>query len=379
MRVLFLSDLLFTKHERDMIARLGIGLADEGTRVTWSVPLSIAPAVSASLLFPVIPHQEPRLGLTLKARAARLHDAARVTLGGEPDIVHVFGGGAARLAAEIARGSSAVPAYELWRPHLEPVVRLSINRAIGPASREPGSRRVPLIVVPSAAAQARANQAFPDAVVRRIPWGVHTSREERHGSFDAICLLLMGPGRDARAWQSAFLSAIRAMRADQRVHLFADAAATARHRVWKAARDAGVLDRLSLVENPESQRDLALHADILIYPDAKGETRTLLLEAMASRVAIIAAADPLAESLIDGVTARLVAEAAEPLWSEAITHLIADTDARHALIASAAEYAQKNHRATRQIVSLTDAYEWVAGDPVRIGPDSPSILGPADP
>jgi glycosyltransferase involved in cell wall biosynthesis len=202
-------------------------------------------------------------------------------------------------------------------------------------------------------------------------------REPASGTGDTVCMALIGPGRDVRSWQAAFHAALRVLKSNERFHLFADARVTHRLRVWKHAREAGVLDRVSLTDDAEMRRDLVLKADILLYSDARGESRTLLLEAMAARVAIIAAADPLTDSLIDGTTARLVADTTEQQWVEAIEHLVREPAARRSLTGAAREYVQKHHRATRQIVSLIDAYEWVAGSPVRIGPES-DVLGPGE-
>lgn len=372
MRVLFLSDHVFTKNEHEMLARLAIGLADEGTGIVWSVPEHLAAYMSDSLLVPIVPHQNPRLGLSTKRRAAELLDRIMKTQGKSPDIVHVFGGGVCRLAAEAARAVGALPVFEIWRPHMETTVRLAANRALG---ADVESKRSPMMIVPNEPIASRVVHHFPDAIVRKIPWGVHALRDPNEPSTAAVCMLLMGPGRDARAWESAFRAAIRVMRKNERFHLFADAGVTRRLRAWSIAREAGVLERLSLIDDPEARRDLVLRTDILLYSDARGESRSILLDAMASRVAVIAAADPLADALVDGQTARLVADVSETQWQEAIEQIVNDHAARRRLIESAAEFVQKNHRATRQIVSLIDAYEWIAGDPVRIGPDPSQVLG----
>lgn len=377
MRVLFLSDLTFTKHEHEMIARLAIGLADEGTGIAWSVPAAIADRMSDSLLVPIVPHQEPKLGLSVKQRALNLLDRVTTRLGAGPDIVHVFGGNVARLAAEVARFSGAVPAFECWRPNLETQVRVTLNRALGvpTAGQSTSTRRASLLTVPGQSVFDRVTQQFPGEVVRTIHWGVHTPAPATASVADALSVLLVGPGRDARAWQAAFDASLRVMTGNERVHLFADATTTHRLHVWKHARAAGVLDRLSLIDETETRRDVLLRADVMVYTDARGESRSLLLDAMASRVAIIAAADPLADALIDGRTARLVVDTTVSQWQEAIDHLINEKATRQKLTESAAEFVQQHHRATRQIVSLIDAYEWVAGDPVRIGPDE-AVLGP---
>lgn len=374
MRVLFLSDPAFTDHEQIMLRRLAIGLADEGTRVAWAVSEQHARQMTDTLLVPIIPFQRPRLGLSLKQRAANLLEHATEALSDPPDIIHMFGGAVFSLGAEATRRAAASPAFELWRPNLEANTRIAVNRACGSHAGDADQPRPPLIITPTKVTQSRIAPHFPEAVVRCIPWGIHAAEPHEDQGSDAISIVLIGPGRDGRAWQAAFRAAIRVLAADDRVHLFADAEATRKLRVWPDARKAGVLGRLSLMDNAEFRRELAMRADIMLYPDARGESRTILLDAMASSVALVAATDPLAESLIDGTTCRLVTDPTEHQWQEAIEHLVQDPAARRRLSESATAYIHEHHRATRQIVSLTDAYEWVAGDPVRIGSNDPAPI-----
>lgn len=374
MRVLFLSDPAFTDHEQIMLRRLAIGLADEGTRVAWAVSEQHARSMTDALLVPVRPYQNPRLGLSVKHRAANLLEHAADALGDAPDIIHMFGGAVVSLGSEATRQAAAIPAFEIWRPNLEAGTRIAVNRACSSRADARDTPRPPLIITPSKITQSRIAPHFPEAVVRCIPWGVHAADPRTDNDTNSISIVLIGPGRDGRAWQAAFRAAVRVLAADDRVHLFADAEATSKLRVWSDARKANVLGRLSLMDNAEFRRDLALRADIMLYPDARGESRTILLEAMASTVALIAATDPLADSLIDGTTARLVTDPTEHQWQEAIEHLIQDPAARRRLHEAATAYVQEHHRATRQIVSLTDAYEWVAGGPVRIGTNDHSPI-----
>ncbi len=360
-----------------MLSRLAIGLADEGIGISWSVPESLAARISNSLLVPIIAHQEPRLGLSVKQRARNLCERLTEKTGGLPDIVHLYGGSAARLAAEVVRLSGAIPAFELWRPHLEATTRATINHSLGPPASHmtESPNRPALLTVPTDPIRQRVVDLFPEAEVRRIRWGVHAHEESLNTEPDTTCLLLIGPGRDSRAWVAAFRAAVRVLKDKDRFFLFADAGVTRRLKVWKYARAAGVLDRLSLIDETALSRDLLLGVDMLLYSDARGESRSVLLQAMASGVAVVAAADPLADSLIDGKTARLVADTTETQWVEAIEHVAGDPAMRRRLVGSAMDYAKQEHRATRQIVSLIDCYERVAGDPIRIGPDTSPVFG----
>jgi len=334
--------------------------------------------MTESFLVPIIPFQQARLGLSTKRRANTLIERSTAALGGPPDIVHMFGGSVLKIGAEVARQVSAVPAIEIWRPNIEASARIAANRARGAirSDADAQSARGPLLIAPTGTIKARLEPQFPDGVVREIPWGVHAAGARDESDRELLSLILLGPGRDGRAWQAGFRAAVRMLKSNKRVHLFADADAARRHHVWPEATQAGVLSRLSLMDNAELRRDLALRADLLLFTDARGESRTILLDAMASGVTVLAATDPLADSLIDGKTARLVTDPTEAQWCEAIEQMIADDAARKRLAESSAAYVQEHHRASRQIVSLIDAYEWVAGDPVRIGPVSAAPLGP---
>lgn len=366
MRILFISDKLFTRHEREMIARLAVGLADEGLTVAWAVPEKIAANLNNQVLLPVLPIVQNRLGLTPARRAAALLTKARAVLRGDPDVVHFFGGGVARIGAEVTRLANAVPAFELWRPGLEPSIRVAINRVYGAGAAKADDAGRALIVTPNDDARARATKAFPDALVRTIPWGVYPVSDSPTRNAGTVCLLLLGPGRDSKAWQSAFRAAVRSAQSSKHVHIFADAQTTRRLKLWAHASQAGVLDRLTLFDESATRRDLMLQADVLIQPDARGELSTILLDAMAASVAVLASADPQSVVLIDGKTARLVVDATVQQWHEAIEMVINNDSARRKLTESAREYVRAEHKASRQTESLVDAYEWVGGEAVRI-------------
>ena len=374
MRILFLSDSLFTRHEREMIARLAIGLADEGVRVAWGVPADLAERLNNQVLLPVIPFKPTRLGLTPARRAVSLLEEARSVLGGMPDVIHFFGGGIARIGAETARLAGAVPAFEVWRPGLEASIRVALSRIYGAGGDSRGGAKA-LIVTPDDEIRERMLAAFPSAVVRAIPWGVYPHSEPTSQEGGTVCLMLLGPGRDQRAWAAAFKAAVRTVKASPNLHLFADADTTRRLRLWSHARHAGVLDRLTLIDESEMHRELTLSADLLLQPDARGELHTILLDAMGSGVIVVASADPRSDVLVEGTTARLVVDATEAQWHEAIEMVIHDRAMQRRLIESAKAFVREHHKASRQIASLVDAYEWVGGDAERI--EAASVLGPS--
>lgn len=362
MRVLFLSDPLFTRYESELISRLAVGLADEGVNIAWGLPEGTD--LSTRVLTPVVPYLPARLGLTPARRGAALLRRAKPVLGGDPDVVHLFGGGISRLGAEVVRGCAAVPAFEIWRPGLEASIRAVINRVAAGVTHRTEDRA--LIVATNRDVRERYIEQFPRSVVRAIPWGVYTHEQRARSESGAMGLVLLGPGRDAKAWASAFRACLRTLRGSPTTHLFADSSSVRKYRLWSKARDAGVVGRVTLIDAAETQRELLLSADLVLYPDARGEVRTVLLDAMGAGVAVIASADPRSHDLIDGKTARLVVDSTEAQWHEAIEMMTHDHTMRRGLTETARAHVREHHRVSRQIASLVDAYEWIAGAGERI-------------
>jgi glycosyltransferase involved in cell wall biosynthesis len=106
----------------------------------------------------------------------------------------------------------------------------------------------------------------------------------------------------------------------------------------------------------EDRRDLVLRCDVLVYPDARHEQRTLLLDAMAHGLIILATDDPLVSVIQDGVTVT-VPEARTPAgWADALRVRLADRAGSIALGLSAREHVRQHRRASAHIEALVDAY-----------------------
>lgn len=237
----------------------------------------------------------------------------------------ISSGGVSRIGAEVVRGCGAVPAFEVWRPGLESGIRAVINRVTADGADERA-----LIIATNQDDRERMLSHFPNAVVRSIPWGVHRRDAVAASESGALGMVLLGPGRDGKSWAAAFRACLRTLRGSPDAHLFADSATVRRLRLWGKVREAGVTGRVTLIDVAETERDLLLSADLVLYPDARGETRTVLLDAMGAGVAVIAAADPRSHDLIDGKTARLVVDSTEAQWHEAAEIMIHDHAMRQA-------------------------------------------------
>jgi glycosyltransferase involved in cell wall biosynthesis len=225
----------------------------------------------------------------------------------------------------------------------------------------------PLLIAPDQAIE-RALLAVPPGAehpaVRLAAWGVHTPAHAREvlTAERAPSIMLVGSGRDTAAFRAAF-EGIAAIARDQGdLLIFCDALAARRADVWALARKLGVLHNLSLIEELEGRRDLLLYGDILVQPEAHGEQRSILLEAMATGMVVIAGADPMVSILQDGLTARLVPRPLAAEWAAVIRDVVGHTDRARALASTAREHIRTTRRASDHVRAVLNAYDWLSSD-----------------
>jgi glycosyltransferase involved in cell wall biosynthesis len=126
--------------------------------------------------------------------------------------------------------------------------------------------------------------------------------------------------------------------------------------LWRAARRLGLLDRLSMVPELEARREPALQMDAVLMPDASGVSHSFVLDAMAAGLSVLAAPDPLVETLIDGRTARLVVSPTKAEWERAIRETVLDVERWSLLGASARDYIRTNRTVSGHIGAVLEAY-----------------------
>jgi glycosyltransferase involved in cell wall biosynthesis len=358
MRVVIIADRLFASRERSMLARLQVGLADEGIRVVQALPQGVEPA-SGGMLSETVHFEEAGLPLSLGWRAAAtaqiLIESASASDGETPQIVHAFGGTVWDFGLALAERLDAAFILETWRAGLSRAVQRVLAKSRG---------RTELIALcPDRGLVKRVQAEASGVAVRYSPWGVYA--DEPTGIAlepdRAWSIMVAGAGFDRQAFSAAFEAIADVVRARPDVLVFVDALAARRTDLWCLAAKLGVRDRLSLVDEMDTNRDLVLRGDVLILPEARGEQRTLVLEAMGRRMPIVAAADPMNSTLIDGRSALLVPPGDRARWTQQLESLLSTRDLVESITASAREYVAEEHRPSRQVNCVIDAYEAVVG------------------
>lgn len=353
MRVLILADAFFASREQALLTRLRVGLADEGVRVVKAVPEGAD--IQGDAFSRSVTYSSRTVGLTRAWAARRLADRIEDWGDeGEIDVVHVFGGSVWSFGMDLAEQLEATLALEVWRAGL-------IERA-----RElRGVERVPtLLLAPDPAIERSLASGGASPAPRLAPWGVYTRNSPRKVFVPGktVGIMLVGSGHDAAAFEAAIRGIGEQVRSGAQLLVFCDAVAARRASVWALARRHGLLDCLSLIDELEARRELLLQGDLLLLPEARGEQRTIVLEAFAAGVPVIAARDPMVSLLADGSTCRVVANPDAAAWSAAVGDLLEHPARAMEQAARAYEYVRTRRRASDHVASVLAAYQWMTGN-----------------
>lgn len=359
MRSLMLMDAVFAGRELGMLQRLAVGLTQEQVQVLVGVPAGCEVAARLGLMEEPLVFHAGGLSLTLPLRAAHLASGV-VRRAGEAgvSVVHAFGERVWGLACGVGRALDVPVVFDVWRQG-------AVTRARSIALREAG--RVTVLAADPAIERALLRDGA-GPTVRPGPWGVYVpgdssltpGRVLRPASGERaapIAVAVLGSGLDRSSAVAAFTGLARLARQRQELMLFIDQEAARNAELWRLGGRLGVRERLTVVEHSEAARQLVLRCDLVLHPDRRGELRTVLLDAMAAGVPVIAAADPTLGVLIDGRTARLVDGSSAEAWAAAIEALLADPAPAVALASSARAYLREHRRVSSQVAAVIDAYE----------------------
>ena len=357
MRVVILLDRLFARREREMLSRLEISLADEGVRVIHAVPFMSLGQEPIGLYSTVVGYNDRGLSLTRRSRAAQLRDAIARAVEDEDhhdvDVVHALGVPAWRMGMDLAGMLGACVLLELWQGGALPTAASLASHKVG--------ARAPEFAVCEPAMRRALRKRAAHATVHLVPWGVHTPPTVPPPSppEQPLSVAMLADTGDPTAVTAALTGIARLAERPRGVLVFAgtqDGASGRDSAIWSAARKLGLLDRLSLVADMEARREPILQMDMLVLPEATGRQRTLVLDAMAHGVNVVAAADELSESLVDGSTARLVTSSTADAWTDALRDVAESTEASQRRRETAQDFVRSQRTASGHGGAVMTAY-----------------------
>jgi hypothetical protein len=371
-RTLFLADLDFATRERAMLRRLQIGLLDEGIRLIEAMPLD-APDLEGNPLVPTIVYREGGSRLTRSHRVRQIVQALQDI---EPalapsdapddllDTIHVWGSGAWTLGLDLAEATGAAVAIECWSAEAVRFVRSTERRT-------PGTRG--LWLAPNAALRIAAERQASAWPVHLARWGVHTGEPAatHPAGPHTPGIVILGAGHDASD-HACVLEALAGVASDHPDLLaFIDAPIIDRRpALWRLAEKLGLLERLSVIPDMESLRDVILQADLLLLPEAHGEARSVILDAMVARTLIIARADPLIEAFAAPNIALLVEGPTRGAWDKALRRALDDPDEARAIVDRAHERILDDRPVHKQVEAIITAHNLLTSDDSIAFPDA---------
>ena len=352
MRVLILVDAQFAFHERALIERLVVGLANEGVATQVVLPANRGlEEYGFDLLTEPMWYADRGLSLTQNIRARQI---ARQVVGDsgaseEPiDIVHVFGGSAWAMGRELARILSAGLVLEVWRSGMSDAAK-----SIGLTESDRA-----LFLVPERSFEQGLVKAGLADRVQVANWGAQVASEPVHifREHKDVGIVLMSSGRQREQCIAAFEGVVDAIETNPDVLIFANLEVVQRAGLWSRVQRRGIEDRFTIIDRSEDRRDLLLRCDVLIYPDTLHEERTLLLDAMGAGMAIIAGNDDSIAPIQDSGGVGIVDRPARGVWADMLKDCFEQIEQTRESGERSRAYVMNNRRVASYITSVIDAY-----------------------
>lgn len=352
--VMILADEDFASRERDMLARLEVGLVSDGVRVLHAVPDTLPELLDGRVFSQAIGYA-PHGPLPPLSRRAR--DLARSALEAGPSegiaLVHVFGGQAWSLGFEVAGLLGAGLVLEVFNAHLAD--------ALGGAHLDSVDDKV-IASVPGAGLERRCLRKLDSRHLRLVRWGVHAEdarqADKPMAGGDRPAVLLAGTGHDRANWTHALeaLSRVR-LDGDEPPLIFADADAAHDAHIRTVVERLALAEHVSFVPMIEAHRDPVLRVDALLLPDALREHRSIVLDAHANGILVAAVTDPVIDELSTDYGVTQLDPGDPDRWTEELRRVFEDkrlADERRTAGFSAIE---RFHAGNAHVAAVQTLYE----------------------
>lgn len=353
--VMILADEDFASRERDMLARLEVGLVSEGLRVLHAVPETL-PELLDGRVFSQALGYAPRGPLPPLSRRAK--DLARCAMDAAPGdgiaVVHVFGSDAWRLGFETAGLLGAAVVLEVFTTRQADALT---------ASQLDGLSDRVLVCVPGVGLERRCLRKLDSRHLRLVRWGVHTDtarRAQRLAGGDRPAVLLAGTGEDASAWAHALesLSRVR-LDGDLPPLIFADADAAHRAHLRQGVERLALAEHVSFVPLVEARREPVLAVDALLLPDSLHQHRSLVLDAHAHGLLVAAASDPVIDELGPEYGVTQLDPGDPERWTEELSRVFEDQRLADERRSKGFELVRALHMANACAATVRSVYEFM--------------------
>ncbi len=338
-------------HEHIMLNRLSIGLIDEGAQLTRLVPEEISipdldlgehrVALATRVAYPA------RVPLWMHRRRAQ--NLIKLMEKSTPDVLYAVGEYAWQLGMDLAKWIECPLALDVWTSSLIP------NCPTGRAAQN-----IAAYIVSTNSVSRLLSKKVDSALISTIPIGVPLPGEPRKVLAELnqfISIAVIGSGRDLSSYRTVLTSLKQITQKFPQVQIFLELRGSHSHDIWRLAQELELLPVLSTITDAAQHRQLLLHCDVFILPERTGRMRSLLLEAMALGLVVIAHAEPALELLGDQKTSALVKKATVEAWTNQVLQLLRHPDEARQLGESARDYVSNHHRSSQHVTNLMETFD----------------------
>jgi len=363
MHVALIIDQERLAQEQSMLNRLCIGLMAEGAQVTRIVP-DVMPGENVG-------EGEQRVALAARIEApmrvlpwmrrTRINQIAETLEKSAPDAFYAIGQGAWALGLELAKG--------IERPLL---IDVCSAEQVKVAPRPRVSPRIAGYIAPCHAIAEMLRRRVDTSLVSMVPMGVSLPPGPRPilGQPDqAASLAILGSGRDMQAYEALLRGLSQVVQQIATMQIFVELRGPHEHAIWQRAEQLGLIGSISAIGEASVYRSLLVGCDLMLIPERLGELRSMMLEAMALGMPVIASRDDALDMLSDGETACFVSRPEPAEWSRQTLALLEDPAKARALGLRARQTVTTHHRSSDQVARLMETLERVqSGGPYRFSP-----------
>jgi len=355
MQVALITDRIWLDEELGQFKHLIVGMLDENVRVVQVVPQGLddeyLSAFGKKLRFKDISWPQARRWF-LRQLACKL-EVENV------DVLHVLDSRSWRGAVDLAN-----------KMQLPIVLNLANGSDLDRAAKlhklmDP--QRIAWLAATEPLARGLRDELGTDAFIQTVRMGVHLPEipyfKANEGPHTP-CLVVTGNGTFDQAYDKLLLGLADVIAEHRQLQVFLDGRGKDQHKLWRAARKRGLLSNISFVPHRVGHRDLMLHADMLLQPQARGDARSLTLQAMAQGIPIVAQIDPWLDYLVDAQTARLLDEPNADRWSSVLCELLADQEQMAYLSRRGREWIDEYHIPAKQVQQILGVYRKLAGESI---------------
>ena len=351
-----------------MLNRLCIGLMAEGVQVTRVVPDTALPDAVDQLeqRIALAPRIETPMRVLPWLRAQRTSRVVEQLEKKMPDALYAVGQRAWGLGNELAA--------QFERPVL---IDVSLPDQVRVAPRPMDASTIAGYVASTPEVGKALSARIDPALISLVPMGVALPSSLPHPpdvDNRPIAIAVIGSGRDTKAYQ-VVLDAIKRIVSDGvAVQVFLELRGPNEHELWRLAGKLDLLGVVTVIGDASLHRSLVIECDVVVLPDAPGEPRSIILEAMAHAIPVIARRDDMLASLINEQTASVFTGHDSATIALEISKMCQSDEAARQLGERGRAWIEVHHRSSHQVQKLFKTFEQVfSGGAMRMNAIAPQV------